>query len=228
MALVGLNPDGDQSFGTSLLLDSSLDSISPIKDAGQHNYALAALVTDHHLPDGRESVMSADPGSASQILQAQLKFEMAETEERSEQARLRKQKAKLELLVAKSASGSHRSRAARSILDGRLLFPESSDSLERDFSMMTGEHELREQAERSMVQRAKDEAVAVERLTHQQFEQQAYVKLQAERQNNVRQTELAEKAQMASLQNEYFASELQRKSMMEQAQVNFEAAAAQR
>ena len=110
MALVGLNPDGDQSFGTSLLLDTSLDSMSPIRGDGQQNYALAALVTDHHLPDGRESVMSADSGSASQILQAQLKFEMAETEERIEQARLRKQKAKLKLLVAKSASGSHRSR----------------------------------------------------------------------------------------------------------------------
>ena len=228
MALVGLNPVGDQSFGTSLLLDSSLDSISPIKDAGQQNYALAAMVTDHHLLDGRESVMSADSGSASQALQAQLKFEMAETEERIEQARLRKQKAKLELLVAKSASGSHRSRTARSILGGRPLFPESSDSLERDLSMMIGEHELREQAERSMIQRAKDEAVAVERLKHQQFEQQAYVELQAERQSNIRQMELAEKAQLVSLQNEYFASEIQRKSLMEQAQMNLEAAAAQR
>ncbi len=62
MALVGLNPVGDQSFGTSLLLDSSLDSISPIKVAGQQNYALAAMVTAHHHPDGRESVMSAGSG----------------------------------------------------------------------------------------------------------------------------------------------------------------------
>jgi hypothetical protein len=59
---------------------------------------------------------------------------------------------------------------------------------------MIGELELREQAERSMVQRAKDEAVAVERFKHQQFEQQAYVELQAERTNNIRQFEYADKA----------------------------------
>ena len=228
MALNGLNPIGDQSFGTSLLLDSSLDTISPIKDIGQRNFALAAIVTDHHNPDGRESVMSADSGSASQILQAQLKLEMAETEERIEHARLRKQKAQLNLVIAKSASGSHRSRTARSILGNRPLFPESSDSLERDLSMMIGEHELREQAERSMIQRAKDEAVAVERLKHQQFEQQAFVERQTDRTFYIRQMEHNEQKQLTALQNEYMSSELQRKGLMEQAQANIEAIAIQR
>jgi SAM-dependent methyltransferase len=81
---------------------------------------------------------------------------MAETEERIEQARLRKQKAQLNLVIAKSASGSHRSRTARSILNGRPNIHDAGDSLERDLSMLIGEHELREQAERSMIQKAKE------------------------------------------------------------------------
>jgi hypothetical protein len=173
-------------------LDSSLDSISPIKETGQRNYALAAIVADHHGLDGRESAMSADSGSASQILQAQLKFEMAETEERIEQARLRKQKAQLDLVIAKSASGSHRSRTARSILNGRPNIHDAGDSLERDLSMLIGEHELREQAERSMIQRAKDEAVVVERLKHQHFEQQVFVENQTERAFMIQQMEYNE------------------------------------
>ena len=60
MALVGMNNVRDESFGTSFNLDSSLDAISPIRAAGDKNYALAAMVADHHRSDGRESVMSED------------------------------------------------------------------------------------------------------------------------------------------------------------------------
>ena len=156
MALVGMNNNvGDESFGTSFNLDSSLDSISPIRAAGDKNYALAAMVADHHRSDGRESVMSEDSGSASRILRAKLELEMAEADERLAEARLRKQKAKLQVVIAQSASGSNRSRTSRSLLERQTAYagtavayepnPGSwmSDELERDLSALMGQSYLR-------------------------------------------------------------------------------------
>ena len=217
MALVGMNNVVDESFGTSFNLDSSLNSISPIRDAGGQNYALAAMVADHHRSDGRESMRSDDSGSATRIKRAQLELEMAETEERLVEAQLRKQKAKLQVVIAQSASGSNRSRTSRSLLDRQaahataaaaffhpLVKTSMSDDLERDLSAIMGESFLREHAEKSMIQRARDEAVAVERFKHQQYEQQLYVEQQAERAQAIRQVEYAEHTRLMMVRDPAF------------------------
>jgi hypothetical protein len=159
MALVGMNNVGNWSLGTSFNLDSSLDSISPIRVAGDKNYALAAMVADHHDSDGRESARSDDPGSASRIIRAKLELKMAETEDRLVEAQLRKQKAKLQVVIAQSASGSNRSRTSTSLLDRQaanaaavatlhdpMVKTWMSEDLKRDLSALMGESCLREQS----------------------------------------------------------------------------------